>query len=129
MDENFVDQTLNDGKRIFSLLERYVKLEAIDKLSVIFTVLVVLGVSFALGVTAIYCICMGLVQELAIVVGSEALSFFIVGGALVLIILLFIALRKYIVTIPAIKVMAEKLFAPTNAEENADVVNGKGGEL
>lgn len=112
-DNNETSRVIDEGLRLWSLLKRYAKLEAVDKLSVLFTFLIVAGFVFAFGTIAIYCICMGIVKELAVVVGNEALSFFIVGGALVAVIMLFILFRKYLVTNPVVKSLVKWIFTPS----------------
>lgn len=110
-DDDIVGLTCDYGKRLAVLVIRYLRLEAVDKLSVVITLLAVMGVVLAFGITAIYCICMGLVKILAAAVDSEILSFFIIGGVLVLLIVAFILLRGRLVTRPVIKYLASKFFS------------------
>lgn len=81
-------------KGLLTHLERYIRLESIDKLSVATTFIIVAGVLFALGTSAIFFISTGLVQALSIVVGNEALGYFIVGGLLVVVMVVFYMNRK-----------------------------------
>lgn len=114
--EDVVDLTWTYGKRLSVLILRYLKLEAIDKLSVVLTIVAVMGVIFSVGMTAVYCICMGIVKSLALAVGSETTSLFIVGGVLVALIVIFILLRRKFVTIPVIKALSKTFFADEAAE-------------
>lgn len=123
-DNNEIGRIIDEGSRLWTLLKRYLKLEAVDKLSVLFTFLIVAGFVFAFGTIAIYCICMGIVKELAVVVGNEALSFFIVGGALVAIIVLFILFRKYFVTNLVVKSLAKWVFEPSVDSEDSSTEEG-----
>jgi len=82
------------NKGLLTHLERYIRLESIDKLSVATTFLIVAGVLFALGTSAIFFISTGLVQTLSIMIGNEALGYFIVGGILILIMIIFYINRK-----------------------------------
>ncbi|MCR5313901.1 MAG: hypothetical protein K6E54_09760 [Bacteroidaceae bacterium] len=82
---------------LFHLFERYLKLEAVDKLTVATTFLIVALVIFALGTSAIFFLCSGLVHSLSDLVGSEALANYIVGGVLLLIIVLFYVFRVRLV--------------------------------
>lgn len=105
-----MNKILDEGKHLLKLSERYLKLEAIDKLSLLMTILVVSGVVFVLGMSALFFICLGIVKKLTQTIGDEALALFIVGGALLALVLCFVLLRKYLVTNPVIKALARELF-------------------
>lgn len=123
-DNNDIGRTIDEGMRLWGLLKHYAKLEAVDKLSVLFTFLIVGGFVFAFGTIALYCICMGIVKTLAVAVGDEALSFFIVGGFLVVIILLFVLFRKYVVTNPVVRSLVKRTFEPSEDAGSADEEKG-----
>ncbi|MCM1312316.1 MAG: hypothetical protein NC206_02555 [Bacteroides sp.] len=123
-DNNEIGRIMEEGTRLWGLLKRYAKLEAVDKLSVLFTILIVAGFVFAFGTIAIYCICMGIVKELAVVVGNEALSFFIVGGVLVVVIMLFVLFRKNLVTNLVVKSLAKWMFEPSGDADDSDDEKG-----
>lgn len=106
-----VNKILDEGRHLLKLSGRYLKLEAIDKLSVLLTVLVVAGFAFAFGMSAIFFICLGIVKKLTLVIGDEAQALFIVGGSLLVVIVIFVLLRKRLVTNPVIKALARELFA------------------
>ena len=79
--------------RLLRLLERYAKLEAVDKLTVGITFLIVALVVFALGTSAVFFLCSGLVHTLSELVGSDALANYIIGGVLLLLIIVFYVFR------------------------------------
>ena len=81
-------------KGILTNLERYIRLESVDKLTVATTFLIVAGVMFALGTSAVFFISTGLVQTLSVMIGNEALSYYVVGGLLIVIMIVFYLKRK-----------------------------------
>ena len=78
-------------------LERYLRLEAADRLTVIATVSIISAVAFALAVCALFFICLGLVKTINDIVGDEAVSYYIVGSVLLLLIGVVVALRRPLV--------------------------------
>ena len=86
-----------EERELISLLCRYLKLEAVDKLTVATTFVVVAFVMFALGTCALFFLSAGLVKSLSALVGDEALANYIVGGTLLLIIVVFYACRVRLV--------------------------------
>ena len=75
-------------------LERYLRLEAADRLTVIATASIVGAIAFALAVCALFFIGFGLVKTINTIVGDEAVSYYIVGGILLLLIGAVVVLRK-----------------------------------
>jgi len=75
-------------------LERYVKLEVAERLSTLTVIIIVAAVCFAFGTSAIFFLCNALVETLNQFTGSAMISYYIVTGGLVLIILIVLALRK-----------------------------------
>jgi len=113
-------------KELLHLLGRYLKLEAAEKLSIATTFLVVALVIFALGTSAIFFLCSGLVHSLSELVGSEATANYIVGGVLVLLIILFYAFRvrlvenKVVASISASILRAETRSGATDEDEDEE---------
>jgi hypothetical protein len=75
-------------------LERYLRLEATEHLTVVTTYVVLAAVTFALATSAIFFLSTGLVKSITILTGNEMVSYYIVGGVLVLVILLFFPVEK-----------------------------------
>lgn len=86
-----------EERDLFGLLCHYLKLEAVDKLTVAATFLVVVLVLFALGTCALFFLSAGLVKSITTLVGDEALANYIVGGILVLVLVLFYVFRVRLV--------------------------------
>lgn len=76
-------------------VEKYLRLETIDKLTVVMTFLVVALVVFALGTSAIFFLSTAMVEAISLMIGgNSALAYLIVGVFLLLMIWLFLANKK-----------------------------------
>jgi len=106
-----------EERELVSLLCRYLKLEAVDKLTVATTFVVVALVMFALGTCALFFLSAGLVKSLSALVGDEALANYIVGGTLLLIIVVFYAFRVRLVENRVVAAISASIL---RAEEGAD---------
>ncbi|MBO4663998.1 MAG: hypothetical protein J5663_06255 [Bacteroidaceae bacterium] len=106
-----------EERELISLLCRYLKLEAVDKLTVATTFVVVALVMFALGTCALFFLSAGLVKSLSALVGDEALANYIVGGTLLLIIVVFYAFRVRLVENRVVAAISASIL---RAEEGAD---------
>ena len=106
-----------EERELISLLCRYLKLEAVDKLTVATTFVVVALVMFALGTCALFFLSAGLVKSLSALVGDEALANYIVGGSLLLIIVVFYAFRVRLVENRVVAAISASIL---RAEEGAD---------
>ena len=73
-------------------LERYVKLEVAERLSTLTVIIIIAAVCFVFGTSAIFFLCNALVETLNVITGSAMLSYYIITGALVLIILIVLIL-------------------------------------
>lgn len=117
-----MQQTLDEGRRMWGLVREYAKLEVVDKLSFVLSLLIVGGVLMCLFAIALYCLCMFIVARLTVSTGSEALSFLIVGFALMAVAGIFVYLRKSFVTRPVIRALMKEFFKkpaqPLGKEEN-----------
>lgn len=80
--------------KLFAQVERYVRLETVDKLSVVTSALIVAGVVFALGASAVFFLSTALVEAISLVVGNKAVAYLLVGVLLLLLIWLFLANKK-----------------------------------
>lgn len=105
-----LQSTMDEGKRLWDLVQQYAKLELVDKLTFILTILIVGGIVLALGAIAIYCFSMFVVTQLAESTGNLALSYSIVGLALLVIAFIVIQLRATLVTKPVIKSLLKEFF-------------------
>jgi len=76
------------------------------------------AVTFALATSAIFFLSTGLVKTLTVWTENEMLSYYIVGGVLVLLILLAFLLKKPLIENPLVKMFSEQLLnVPTVTEQ------------
>jgi len=106
-----------EERELYGLLCRYLKLEAVDKLSVATTFVVIALVMFALGTCALFFLSAGLVKSIAAWVGDEALANYIVGGTLVLIIVLFYVFRVRLVENRVVAAISASILRAEEGEE------------
>lgn len=107
-----------DFRRLAYRVERYLRLEATERLTVVTSFVVLAAVTLALATSAIFFLSTGLVKTLTLLTGSEMLSYYIVGGGLLLIILLVFLLRKPLIENPFVRMFSEQLLnVPTLTEQ------------
>lgn len=90
-------------------VEKYLRLETIDKLTVVTTFMIVALVVFALGTSAIFFLSMSLVEAISSMIGNSALAYLIVGVFLLLLIWLFLANKKAWVEDKVVRCMSENI--------------------
>ena len=108
----------DDIRKVAYRLERYLRLEATERLTMVTTFVVLAAVTMALATSAIFFLSTGLVKTLTLLTENEMLSYYIVGGALLLIVLLAFLLRKPLIENPLVKMYSEQLLnVPTLTEQ------------
>ncbi len=110
-----------EERELLGLLLRYLKLEAVDKLSVATTFVVVALVMFALGTCALFFLSAGLVKSISALVGDEALANYIVGGSLLLVIVLFYAFRVRLVENRVVAAISASILRAETEEGNENM--------
>ena len=110
-----------EERELLGLLLRYLKLEAVDKLSVATTFVVVALVVFALGTCALFFLSAGLVKSISVLVGDEALANYIVGGSLLLVIVLFYAFRVRLVENRVVAAISASILRAETEEGNENM--------
>lgn len=107
-----------DFRRLAYRIERYLRLEATERLTVLTTYVFLVAIVFALATSAIFFLSTGVVKSLAALIGNETASYYIVGGLLVLLILLAILLKRPLIEARIVKKYSKKLLdTPTFAEQ------------
>lgn len=107
-----------DFRRLAYRIERYLRLEATERLTVLTTYVFLVAIVFALATSAIFFLSTGVVKSLAALIGNETASYYIVGGLLVLLILLAILLKRPLIEARIVKTYSKKLLdTPTFAEQ------------
>ncbi len=112
-----IRNTIDEGKQLWELVQQYAKLDMVEKLSYVLTVFILGGILFALCSIALYCFCMYLVTALEAQTGSLALSYSIVGFALLLVGFLIYRFRVNLISKPLIKSLMKEYF-DEKLEEN-----------
>ena len=84
----------DDIRRLANRLERYLRLAATERLTMVTTFVVLTAVTFALATSSIFFLSTGLVKTLTLLTENEMVSYYVVGAGLLLIILLVFLLRK-----------------------------------
>lgn len=115
-----------EERELLGLLSRYLKLEAVDKLSVATTFVVVALVMFALGTCALFFLSAGLVKSISVLVGDEALANYIVGGSLLLVIVLFYAFRVRLVENRVVAAISASILRAETEEGNENMEDDEG---
>ena len=120
MQEKELRNTVDEGVRLWGLVQRYAKLEIVEHLSYVLTIFILGGILFALCSVAVYCFCMWLVTVLEAQIGNLALSYAIVGLILLVIGLIVFLLRKTLISAPLIKSLMKEMFEEKKKAEPID---------
>ena len=108
----------DDIRRVAYRVERYLRLEATERLTMVTSFVLLAAVTFALATSAIFFLSTGLVKTLTVWTENEMLSYYIVGGVLVLLILLAFLLKKPLIENPLVRMFSEQLLnVPTVTEQ------------
>ena len=108
----------DDIRRVAYRVERYLRLEATERLTMETSFVLLAAVTFALATSAIFFLSTGLVKTLTVWTENEMLSYYIVGGVLVLLILLAFLLKKPLIENPLVRMFSEQLLnVPTVTEQ------------
>ena len=116
-----VQNTIEEGKQLWTLVSQYAKLEVVEKLTSLITVFILGGILFAVCSIALYCFCMYIVTLLATQTDNLALSYAIVGFALLLVGFLVYWFRKDIIVRPVIKSLMKEYFEEKSGEDDQPV--------
>lgn len=120
-------QINNDLKRLLYRVERYLRLVAAERLTVLTACVVFAAVAFALATSAVFFLSTGVVKTLTLLTDNEMLSYYIVGGVLLLAIGVIYLFRKPLIENRYAQVfsrqllegpsLTEELFAKADKEE------------
>ena len=111
-------QINNDLKRVLYRAERYLRLAAAERLTVVTSCVVFAAIAFALATSAIFFLSTGVVKTLALLTGNEMLSYYLVGAVLLLAMGVIYLCRKPLIENRYVKVFSRQLLeGPTLTEE------------
>lgn len=116
-DANKVPQ---ETEEILTLLQQYLKLEAIDKMSVAATFLIVGGVVLIFGISAVHFLSTGLVKTLSAWIGDETTAYYLMGGILLLVIVIFYLMRKTLVEGPIVRSISQSMLKEESEDGTAE---------
>lgn len=117
MNRDVTNRIRKDMRQLAVGLERYLRIEAAERLTVMTTAAVMAAVAFAFVSFALFFLGFGLVKMFAPVVGSEAACFFMLSGVLVLMLLIIFLLRKPLVESRCVRLFSRALLSHSTLTE------------
>jgi hypothetical protein len=102
-------QLYADVKKYVELQAEYLKVEFVEKLTIIVSALLIIIIITVLAIAALFYLFFSLAYALEPLLGSMAISFALISGIYVLLILFLVILRKQLVINPLVKFLS-KLF-------------------
>ena len=103
--DNF-QQLYDDVKKYVELQTEYVKVEFVEKLTILLSTLLIIGIVMVLVIAALFYLFFSLAYALQPLFGSLALSFALITCIYVLLIVLFMIYRKRIVINPLVRFLS-----------------------
>ena len=111
--ENF-QQLFFEFKKYLELQKEYTKLELTEKLTILFSTLIMVLVLIILGMVALFYLLFALAYVLEPLVGGLMASFAIIAGINVLLIALVIIFRKQLIISPMVNFLADLFLTDSN---------------
>jgi len=105
-------QLYDDVKKYVELQTEYIKVEFVEKLTILLSALLIIALILVLAIAALFYLFFSLAYALEPVLGSLALSFGIISGIYAALIVIFVLLRRQIVINPLVKFLTN-LFLKT----------------
>ena len=103
--DNF-QQLFSEVKKYIELQTEYVKVEFVEKLTILLSTLLIIAVVLILAITGLFYLFFAIAYALEPVLGSLAMSFGIISGLYVVLIFLFYLFRKQLVINPLVKLLS-----------------------
>ena len=111
--ENF-QQLYNDLKKYVELQTDYLKVEFVEKLSILLSTLLIVIIAIILVVAGLFYLFFSLAYALVPLVGSLAISFLIISGIYLLLIIFLFILRKKLIINPLVRFLSKLFLNKTN---------------
>ena len=105
-----IRELIQDCKTYLEMQKEYTKLELTEKLTVIFSAVVLIILLTLLTIVVLFYLSVSLALYLAPLVGGLIVSFAIIAGVIVLLMLVIYLLRKHIIVNPLVNFFA-KIFS------------------
>lgn len=111
---NNFQQLYEDVKKYVELQTEYVKVEFVEKLTILLSTLIIVTLVLILVVAALFYLFFSLAYTLEPFFGSMAISFAIISGIYVILIALLMIFRKRFVINPLVKFLSNLFLTKTN---------------
>jgi len=111
--ENF-QQLYDDVKKYVFLQSEYLKVEFVEKLTILLSTLLIITLLIVLAIIALFYLFFSLAYLAVPLVGSLSMSFGIISGIYVILMGLLMLLRKRIVINPLVKFLSNLFLTKTN---------------
>lgn len=107
-------QLYSDVKKYIELQTEYVKVEFVEKLTILLSTLLIIAVVLVLAITGLFYLFFALAYAFEPILGSLAMSFGIISGLYIILIFLFYLLRKRLVINPLVKLLSNLFLTKNN---------------
>ena len=111
--ENF-QQLYDDVKKYVFLQTEYIKIEFVEKLTILLSTLLIITLITVLAIIALFYLFFSLAYAVEPVVGSLSASFGIISGIYVILIGLLFLLRKQLIITPLVKFLSNLFLTKIN---------------
>lgn len=111
--ENF-QQLYNDLKKYVELQADYVKVEFVEKMTILLSTLLIITLVIILAIAALFYLFFALAYALVPVVGSLAISFCLITGIYLILIALLLMFRKKLIINPLVRFLSKLFLNKTN---------------
>lgn len=110
-------QLFTECKKYILLQKEYIRLELVEKLTILASTIILITIGIILGMMALFYLSFSLAYIMASHVGGLTVSFAIITGALLVLLAIVYVFRKQLIVAPLVRFIAN-LF--TNNEEPTD---------
>ena len=101
-----LQQLYDDVKKYVQLQTEYVKVEFVEKLTILLSTMLIICIVLILVIAALFYLFFSLAYALQPILGSLAISFAIISGIYVALIILLLAFRKKLVINPLVRFLS-----------------------
>ena len=108
------DKSIENFQQLFFEFKKYTKLELTEKLTILFSTLIMILVLIILGMVALFYLLFALAYILEPLVGGLMSSFAIIAGINVVLIALVIIFRKQLIISPMVNFLANLFLTDSN---------------
>jgi hypothetical protein len=112
--ENF-QQLYSDVKKYVELQTEYIKVEFVEKLTILLSTLLIVTLIAILAIAGLFYIFFSLAYKLEPIVGGLSFSFAIISGIYVILIGLLVLFRKSLVINPLVKFLSKLFLTKSNS--------------